>query len=131
MALFPNHTSKRRSHGPTPPQFGRIVPSLWMLEVASVLLVAERRGRLTAEQSLRCVELLGALPVFIQPADATDVFATTIPLARDCGLTLYDATYLELCLRRGLPLATLDEKLRAAAGRLGSGGVWGGVAGEG
>lgn len=95
---------------------GALVPSLWLLEVADVLLMAERRQRLTLAQRVRALTALGSLPIATDTETATHAWAQTIALAEAHGLTVYDATYLELALRAGLPLATLDEAL-ARAGR--------------
>jgi predicted nucleic acid-binding protein len=91
-----------------------IVPPLWRLEVANVLLVAERRRRITEAQAARFVGLLGQLPIRIDPS-APDV-STLLGLGRRHGLSAYDAAYLALAERLAVPLATLDERL-ATAGR--------------
>ena len=98
-----------------------IVPTLWQLDVANVLLVAERRNRLTEAESARFIELLAHLPIHadIDAVDVNDLLA----VGRRHGLGAYDATYLSLAERRGVPLATLDEKL-ASAGRSAGVTVW-------
>jgi predicted nucleic acid-binding protein len=90
-----------------------MVPALWELEVCNVLLLGERRSRLTESQSARFVALLSQLPIHIDPAsvDMGAVLAT----GRRHALTAYDAAYLVLAEREGVPLATLDAKLRNAA----------------
>jgi predicted nucleic acid-binding protein len=96
-----------------------IVSSVWPLEIANGLLVAERRGRVTAADLVQAHEILMDLPI---SADDTSLDAALGPvstLARRYNLTAYDASYLELAMREGLPLATLDESLRAAAGQAG------------
>ena len=96
---------------------GMVVPPLWFLEVANALLTAERRGRLTPEQTLEVLTRLAALPA---ERDGADVSPTAVlALARAQRLTAYDAAYLELAIRRGLPLATLDGELRRAGGAVG------------
>jgi predicted nucleic acid-binding protein len=90
-----------------------VVPSLWEFEVANVLLVAERRGRLTEFQAARFVELLGRLPITVDLAPPT--MTTLLAAGRRHELSAYDAAYLVLAERDGIPLATQDEKLRAAA----------------
>lgn len=95
------------------------VPWLWTLEVGNALLVAERRGRLTTTESDRFVELLGRLPLRIEATAVDRVLPDVLALGRRTGLSSYDAAYLELAGRLGLPLATLDERLRRAAGREG------------
>lgn len=100
---------------------GALVPSLWSLEMANGLLMAERRGKLTAAE----VDYgLGRLEVLI--AAGIEVDALAIPTVREAfaparahHLTAYDAVYLELARREGLPLATLDKSLRTAATKMG------------
>lgn len=96
-----------------------IVPSIWLLEVANVILVAERRHRLTPAQATRFLELIGSLPISVD--DATDVRSIwpILDLGRAHNLSSYDAAYLELALREGVPLATLDERLIRAARQAG------------
>jgi predicted nucleic acid-binding protein len=94
-------------------------PSIWPLEVANALLVAERRGRLSPARVARAVELLLELPVSIHDTAADLALGPVLDLARTHGLSAYDAAYLELAMREGLPLATQDEALRAAAQRVG------------
>ncbi|MBA2751955.1 MAG: type II toxin-antitoxin system VapC family toxin [Actinobacteria bacterium] len=90
------------------------VPSLWQLEVANVLLVAERRGRISEAQAERFVSLLEQLPIRVD-ADVVDV-TSVLGVGRRHGLSAYDACYLVLAERLGAPLATLNAAL-AAAGR--------------
>jgi predicted nucleic acid-binding protein len=94
-----------------------IVPSLWRLELANVLVMAERRKRLNEADSARFLTLLEGLPIHISPdhGDAQSI----LTLARSHGLTAYDACYLDLALRTGLPLATLSAQLAEAASRAG------------
>jgi predicted nucleic acid-binding protein len=94
-----------------------VVPSLWELEVSNVLLLGERRGRLTESQSARFVALLGQLPILVDSA-SVDIGAV-LAAGRSHALTAYDAAYLVLAEREGVPLATLDAKLRAAAQAVG------------
>lgn len=91
---------------------GGFAPALWWVEVRNVLLIAERRGRLTQEDTsvaLRAIEALG-----IRLDHAPDG-AALLRLARTHRLTAYDAMYLELSIRQQRPLATLDRKLSTAA----------------
>ncbi len=92
-----------------------VVPSLWPLEVANVAVVGERRKRLDEARVLRFFALLGGLPIVIDEETAARAFGETTTLARAHDLSVYDAAYLELAIRRGLPLATLDARLKAAA----------------
>jgi predicted nucleic acid-binding protein len=98
---------------------GAIVPALWPLEVANVLLQAERRGRVTAADTDERLHLLASLPVTIDDAAGNLASAGIVMLAREHGLTSYDAAYLELAARAGVPLATLDKALRKAAANAG------------
>lgn len=88
-----------------------IVPALWSLEVANVLVCAERRGRSTPSQAAAWLPLLEALPILVDSQTGVRAWSDTLDLARLHGLSAYDAAYLELASRRGLPLATLDRKL--------------------
>jgi predicted nucleic acid-binding protein len=95
---------------------GAVVPALWPLEVGNILLVAERRRLLSATERRGHLEDLFRLPIAIDQETAGRAWRETMVLAERHGLSLYDATYLELSLRRGLPLATYDTALiRAAA----------------
>lgn len=96
-----------------------VAPSLWALEVANSLLMAERRGRSTAQGTERSIELVSALPITIHDIMTQNVFGPVLALAREEQLTVYDASYLELAMRQGLALATQDRELRKAAGRVG------------
>jgi predicted nucleic acid-binding protein len=96
-----------------------VVPAVWPLEIANALIGSERCQRLTRSQTERIGQLLGRLPIEIEPVDLVVLRRQTLPLAREHGLSIYDATYLELAVRRGLALATLDARMVAAAHRLG------------
>jgi predicted nucleic acid-binding protein len=91
------------------------VPSLWLWETANVLVQAERRGRITAAAMRTFLGLLEALPIHIDHAGTATIWHDTLALARAHRLTSYDAAYLELALRLGLPLASRDQALQAAA----------------
>ena len=95
------------------------VPALWPLEVANVLLVSERRGKITQAQAAQFVAALRSLPIVVETDTAGRVWDQVLPLAREHRLSSYDAAYLELALRTGLPLATLDADLKKAASALG------------
>lgn len=91
---------------------GAVVPQLWHSEIRNVLLVAERRGRLSAAQTVACLDALHTLPIHTdEAADLESAFS----LARTHRLSFYDALYLELACRRSMPLATLDMALARAA----------------
>lgn len=98
---------------------GAVVPSIWLLEMANVLLVAERRKRISKAQSRRFVELLQTLPIAVDDVSAARAWDGLLSLAREQQLSAYDAAYLELAMREGLPIATLDAALRKAAKRCG------------
>ena len=97
------------------------VPSLWPVEVGSVLLAATRRGRLRADEWPQVCASLEALPIEIDPVSASRVWGPALALADEHDLSVYDAMYLELALRMRLPLATLDRALAAAAQATGVG----------
>lgn len=97
-----------------------LVPSLWPLEVANVLLVAERRHRLTEAQATRFVDLIGALPITVDRNTPDYALGSILSLAREHALSSYDAAYLELAMRSGLALATRDATLMKAAKRCGA-----------
>jgi predicted nucleic acid-binding protein len=94
---------------------GAWVPSLWCLEVANVLEMGVRRGRHDAAFRDASLSDLALLPIQSDPDTQAHAWSATLRLAERHRLTLYDAAYLELALRRGLPLASLARDLRAAA----------------
>src|SRR5947209_14780978 len=98
---------------------GAIVPAIWPLEVANALRSAERRGRLRQEDTTRIVQLVQQLPITVIAVPTFTALGTVLSLGRTHGLTAYDAAYLELAMRNGLPLATQDAQLCAAASRVG------------
>jgi predicted nucleic acid-binding protein len=98
---------------------GAMAPSLWPLEILNGLAMAERRGRLDATRRLQLGGFLRDLPINLDPDTASQAWTATALLAERYRLTLYDAAYLELAQRLDLPLATLDQELRAVAGALG------------
>jgi len=92
-----------------------VVPQLWHLEAANVLLGAEKRGELKPAEVERFIAQLESLPIQIDPLTAHQAFSRTLSLSRAYKLSSYDAAYLELALRESLPLATLDKDLKKAA----------------
>jgi predicted nucleic acid-binding protein len=94
-----------------------IVPGLWALEVANGLAVAERRKLLTPARSARFLELVGGLRIRVVHESAPRVLGEVLALARSHQLSAYDAAYLDLAMREGVPLATLDGPVREAAKR--------------
>ena len=89
-----------------------IVPTLWWFEMRNIFIVSERRGRIDSSRTAMAMALLRGLPIRVDAASDEDLLLT---LARRHGLTAYDAAYLELALRLGLPLASLDDALLRAA----------------
>jgi len=96
---------------------GAWVPGLWRLEVAHVLEIGVRRGRHSAAFRDAALDDLLLLPIQVDEETDGHAWGETLSLAERHGLTLYDAAYLDLALRKNVPLATLDQDLgRAAAG---------------
>jgi len=99
---------------------GAITASIWPLEVANTLLVAERSGRCSADHSISFVRLLAELPIRVVAVEAADVTTeVALVLGREHDLSAYDATYLRLAMKEGLPLSTLDKRLTRACDRAG------------
>jgi predicted nucleic acid-binding protein len=96
-----------------------VVPSLWPLEIANALVMGERRKRSTVAQATTFLSQLAGLPIVLDDATANHAWGATLQLARAHQRSVYDAAYLELALRRGLPLATLDQPLQQAAAAIG------------
>ena len=96
-----------------------VVPALWPLEVANALLMGERRKRSTEADTIKWTGILASLPIAIDGETNSHAWSDTLSLARGHHLSAYDAAYLELAIRRGLPLATIDGKLRTAAQAVG------------
>ena len=96
-----------------------LAPAHWPLEVANALRTAERRGRLDATDLPRLRALLAALPVEIAPVELPTAIGGVLEAARTYDLTAYDAAYLHLSAVRAIPLATIDDRLRAACARAG------------
>ncbi|MDA3938291.1 MAG: type II toxin-antitoxin system VapC family toxin [Spirochaetia bacterium] len=91
------------------------VPSIWPLEVGNVLLVAERKNRISEAGTARFIELLDQLPIVVEQESPDRMFKEVFALAREYRLSSYDASYLDLAMRKGLPIATLDKDLVKAA----------------
>ena len=104
-AVFDNLTSGAQA----------IAPALWPYEVANSLAVAERRKRINLAGIEHFLERLARFPISIDPGGPGRVFGHVLSIAREHDLSVYDAAYVELAVRSGLPLATLDRNLRAAA----------------
>lgn len=95
------------------------VPALWPLEVANVLLMGERRKRSTQAKATKWLRFLSALPIAVDTRTPALAFDPILNLARSHKLTAYDAAYLELAMRLGVPLAARDDALEKAAAAVG------------
>ena len=95
-----------------------VVPSIWPLEVVNVLLVAERQKRLSESDSMRFITLLSQLPIMVEPERPEKMMKDLLALARANNLSSYDASYIDLAMRRGFIIATLDNRLIEAARRI-------------
>lgn len=92
-----------------------LVPTIWPLEIGNVLLLGERRRRISQAETVRFMELLNNLPIRVEQEQPERMLNEILALARELELTTYDASYLDLAMRAGLPIATLDKRLRRAA----------------
>ena len=98
---------------------GAVVPAHWHLEIANGLQQAIRRGRITIGQRDAALENLGALAIAVDGETSRQAWSASLALSSRFALTVYDAAYLELAYRLGMPLASLDAELRAAGAVLG------------
>ena len=96
-----------------------IVPTTWGLEVANVIARAEAKALVTEARSGAFLEMLDGVSIEVDAATFAHALGTILQLARRYKLSAYDASYLELALRRGIALATLDEDLQKAAKKAG------------
>ena len=96
-----------------------VAPALWPYEVQNVLAVLRRRSRLTGDDWEAAAGAIRAIRIEIEAADRQRVGDDVLQVAERHGLAVYDAAYLELAMRRGLPLATLDDALRKTAASAG------------
>ena len=92
-----------------------LIPNLWHLEAISVLLGAEKRGAISLGEIERFISQLENLPIQVDSLTAHQAFGRTLVLSREYNISSYDASYLELAMREGLPLSTLDKKMVKAA----------------
>ena len=95
------------------------VPALWHLEVANAMLYAKKRGRIDQAGVEKFFATLQGQGIEVDDQTMALAWSKTLNLGETYGLSVYDAAYLELSLRRGLPLATLDRPLRAACAKAG------------
>ena len=91
------------------------VPAIWPLEVGNVLLVAERKKRLSEASIVRFLALVNNLPITVEQETPERMLKEIVSLARENGLSTYDASYLDLAMRLGLPISTKDASLLKAA----------------
>jgi predicted nucleic acid-binding protein len=96
-----------------------LVPAVWGLEIANAVLAGERKKRLNQPEIQRFITLLESLSLVQDVQPVGQHVSNVLPLARQYGLSAYDAAYLELSIRHGAPLATLDGKLQKAAQKAG------------
>jgi predicted nucleic acid-binding protein len=92
-----------------------VVPDLWHLELTNALVQAERLKRLTQQETSEFLDVLQDLLFETDTESGRRAYGPVLALARRYGLTTYEATYLDLAMRRGLPLATRDRELSVAA----------------
>jgi predicted nucleic acid-binding protein len=95
-----------------------VVPTIWALEVANVLLLSQRRKRITSVKSASFIDTLSRLPIFIDESTTSRAMHSIFVLANELNLTVYDAAYLELAIREKIPLFTMDKGLIAAAEKM-------------
>ena len=98
---------------------GAVVPALWRLEIANALQSALQRKRINAAFRDASIADLRSFPIAVDSETDRHAWGTSLTLAERCQLTLYDAAYLELAQRLRLPLASLDQDLRAASRAIG------------
>jgi predicted nucleic acid-binding protein len=91
-----------------------VVPAIWAVEITNALLVGERRKRIRQPEVSRFVELLKGLHIVEDAQPFADTVSNVLPLAREYDLSAYDAAYLDVAIRHGAPLATLDATLQKA-----------------
>jgi predicted nucleic acid-binding protein len=92
-----------------------VIPAIWPLEVGNVLLLAERKKRLSKADATRFLELVGSQPISVEQESPQRMLTEIIALARDLRLSIYDASYLDPAMRSGLPIATQGDSLKKAA----------------
>lgn len=95
-----------------------IVPTIWPLEVANVLLIAIKKKRVTKIQAASFIDSLNALPIHVDESTTLRAMHSIFTLANQENLTIYDASYLELAIRENIPIATKDQDLLRAAKKL-------------
>ena len=96
-----------------------VAPAIWAVEIANAMVNGHRRARIDDADLVRAVEVLGDLPIAEAPISVAEAIGAVARIAIGSGLSSYDASYVYLAMREGVPLATLDAKLRAAAEAVG------------
>lgn len=96
-----------------------LVPAVWPLEITNAVIVAERRKRISPSEIRRFIELLEGLTIHEEMLPVAGSVSNILPLAREYGLSAYDTSYLEVAIRHGAPLATLDTGLAKASRKAG------------
>lgn len=96
-----------------------VVPAVWPLEIINALLSALRKNRITQAQATAFLNRISGFSITIEESVLSRTFETVFLQAHASKVTSYDGSYLELALRRRLPIATLDEPLKNAAQSLG------------
>jgi predicted nucleic acid-binding protein len=96
-----------------------MVPAIWSAEITNALLVGERRKRIRQPEVRRFLELLKDLSILEDGQPFADTVSNVLPLAREYGLSAYVAAYLDVAVRHGAPLATLDKALQKGARAVG------------
>ena len=96
-------------------EYGAVVPGIWWYELRNALVMNERRGRLSAADTAATLADLRQLRISLDQAHDGSV---VVALARVHNLSVYDGAYLEVALRRTLPIASLDKRLLQAAAAL-------------
>jgi len=96
-----------------------LTPNLWHLEAISVLLGAEKRGEINLGNIEQFILQLENLPIYVDSLTAHQAFSQTLILSREYNISSYDASYLELAMRKGIPLSSLDKNLVKAANKAG------------
>ena len=98
-------------------KYEALVPAIWPLEVGNVVLSAERRKRLSESDGIRFLNLINELPITVQQETPDRMLKEIFALARECNISSYDASYLDLAMRNGVPIATQASGLKEAAKR--------------
>ncbi len=96
-----------------------LVPAIWTLEIANALVVGERRNRITRSESERFIALMHASPITVDGSAMQSISDGILSIAREQQVSAYDAAYLEVAMREGLPLASIDGRVRTAMTALG------------